>query len=186
MSSWCRGRDICTPISKSDEELRNNYGGRSMNYGFFQKFYNHMPATEVMEKIPDLWNIAYKFSVDRHPYDKVLSLSSFRLGRKGDYSKDEIDVEINKTISEKNYLNYQLYTNPRGDVMVDKVFKYEEFWPEIERLAIDLGVSVPEARPAAKANYRKDFVNRDLLSSEQIRNIQIDANREFELFGWDR
>src|SRR5689334_9226854 len=37
-------------------------------------FYNHMPAAEIRAKLtPELWASAFKFTVERHPFEKVVS-----------------------------------------------------------------------------------------------------------------
>ncbi len=39
-----------------------------------EKFYNHMPASEVKNQVPTgVWNGYFKFCVERNPWDKVLS-----------------------------------------------------------------------------------------------------------------
>ena len=50
LSSWCRDRDICSPVLPEDEELRQQMGGSARNFSDAEgkvRFYHHMPAGEV-------------------------------------------------------------------------------------------------------------------------------------------
>ena len=48
------------------------------------KFYNHMPAREVKQRVPvDVWNGYFKFCVERNPWDKVLSHYHMHAAREG-------------------------------------------------------------------------------------------------------
>src|SRR5215831_3026976 len=48
------------------------------------KFYNHMPAREVKQRVPvDVWNGYFKFCVERNPWDKVLSHYNMHAAREG-------------------------------------------------------------------------------------------------------
>ena len=104
LSAWCTDEDICTTITPVDEMERHRFGGAPRNFstrpdleedmrqairdGDIDRIwavrremkdhvvhYNHMPAAEVRRALPDLWERAFKFCVERHPYEKVVSLA---------------------------------------------------------------------------------------------------------------
>jgi len=195
LSAWCSGRDICTPISEADEAMRANYGGSPINYsrGLIARllrrrdFYNHMPATDVRAALPALWSSAITFAVDRHPYEKVVSLAYFYLGRSHgvDNVTDELlSEQISTVVSTKKYLNFPLYTE-NGSVIVDELVPYAAAWRQVEDLARRIGREMPTELPQAKTQYRKDLRPAEaILSDRHMRQIRQDAAAEFELFGW--
>ncbi len=157
-----------------------------MNYrGWFgAKYVSHMHASAVRKRLNGFWERAYTFAVDRHPYDKVLSQSAFRLGRQGSYTPDDLIQEIDNLLATDRYLNYPLYTY-NGSVIVDQVVRYEELWDHLKSLAERTGNPFPHTLPMAKGQFRNDFVTRELLTPQQKRDIQKGAEFEFSLLGWD-
>ena len=188
LSSWCSGRDICTPIPPEDETIRAGFGGAARNFrgpGGAASFYNHMPATDVRAALPGLWSRAFTFSVDRHPYEKVVSRAWWNIGRRGGSPEKELAREIEKAIATKNYLNFPLYCEG-GRIIVDEVWRYEEMWERLAALAERLGLAIPEAPPRAKSGHRRDpRPAREVLSEDQRRRIAEDARIEFDLLGYE-
>src|SRR6266853_2216861 len=103
LSKHCGPRDIVTPIGPPVEGHQpRNYEGfinpipaileRPGKFFFalrhsmtsHEKFYNHMPAREVRNRVPaDIWNAYFKFCVERNPWDKVLSHYYMHAAREG-------------------------------------------------------------------------------------------------------
>jgi hypothetical protein len=185
LSTWCSGRDICTPITVEDEKLRSAYGGAAMNYsGHKLPCTNHMPASDVREVVPDLWATAFKFAVDRHPYEKVISRAWWNIGRRRGNPDNELKEEIDLAIETKSYVNFPIYTIG-GKVAVNELVRYEEMWPRIERLAHSIGRVLPNL-PNAKGAYRADRrPAKDVLTLPQRRKIMQDASIEFELLDYE-
>lgn len=187
LSSWCSGRDICTPIPPEDEAIRAGFGGRARNFrgpAGGARFYNHMLAADVREALPGLWSRAFKFAVDRHPYEKVVSRAWWNIGRRGG-SPEELDAEIETAIETRTYLNFPLYCEG-GRVIVDEVWRYEEMWQRLAELGRRLGQSIPDVPPRAKGGHRRDRrPAREVLTSDQRARIAEDASVEFELLGYE-
>ena len=186
LSSWCGEADICSPITTDDEEIRRAYGGRAQNYRDGDgsiRFFNHMPAAEIAEALPDLWSTALKFTVDRHPYEKVVSRAWWNIGKRG-RPESEFASEIDKAIDSKSYLNWPLYAEG-GQVLVDEVWRYEDMWSRLDDLAAKLSLPAPRSLPQAKGQHRKDRrPAQEILTSAQRRRIHEDARFEFELLGY--
>ena len=197
LSSWCSGEDICSPIPPEDERIRQALGGAPRNFAApdgTTKFYNHMPATEIQAALPELWADAFKFSLERHPYEKVVSRAWWNVGRKGGLNKlallwgrrETISAEIEKVIQDRSYLNFELYTKDRK-LLVDEVWPHHEMNDRLAKLARRLGVPTPPALPRAKGGYRKDTrPAREVLTKDQRDQIYEGAAFEFELMGYDR
>ena len=186
LSSWCTGRDICTPISPEDELIRRQFGGAARNHlGLWgrQKFYNHMPARQVRRRLPLLWRRAATIAVERHPYEKVVSLAWFQLAQRG-LDEGRIGREIDAVIAERLYLNHPLYAW-KGRLLVGQIWEYAEAWTRLEELAGRLGVALPAVPPRAKSRFRKDQrPAQEILSTAQRAAIRDDARFEFELMGY--
>ena len=187
LSSWCSGRDICTPITIEDEAIRASFGGRARNFrgsGGEILFYNHMPAADIRAALPGLWRQAFTFAVDRHPFEKVVSRAWWNIGRRGG-APEEIGREIEATIAKKSYLNFPLYCAGEK-VIVDEVWRYEEMWDRLATFAGRLGQTVPDAPPRAKGGHRRDRrPAREVLTQEQRARIAVDACVEFQLLGYE-
>jgi hypothetical protein len=187
LSSWCEGRDICTPIPAEDEAIRAGFGGKARNFRAAGgvSFYNHMPARDIREALPGLWSRAFKFSVDRHPYEKVVSRAWWNIGRRGGSPDAELAAEIDTAIETKSYLNFPLYCEA-GRVIVDEVWRYEEMWERLAALGQRLGKAIPDVPPRAKGGHRRDRrPAREVLSEGQRARIAEDARVEFELLRYE-
>jgi hypothetical protein len=187
LSAACSGRDVCTPISPADEPLRAEHGGRARNHRDWlgrRKFYNHMPCAEVERLLPQLWRTAFRFTVERHPYEKVVSLAWFRAGSDGG-SGSRIAAQIESEIARGDYLNHPLYTIG-GRVAVDEVWEFDRLSNHVRVAAQRLGLDPEAALPRAKSGFRKDKRPAvEVLTSAQRRRIRDDAAFEFELMGYE-
>jgi hypothetical protein len=188
LSSWCAGRDICTRVPPADEAIRTTYGGQARNFRRADgsvRFFNHMPATEVRRELPKFWAAAFKFTVDRHPYEKVVSRAWWNIGRRGGSPEAELADEIELAVRNKSYLNFPIYTAD-GELLVDELWRYDDMWPRLDSLADRLGLPAPAQPPRAKAQHRKDpRPARDVLTEDQRAQIYEDARLEFDLLGFE-
>jgi hypothetical protein len=147
-------------------------------------FYGHMPAERVRARLPDLWEEAFKFTIERHPYEKVVSRAYWWTRSHDD--KRPIAEIIEDVIDAKNLSDKHLYAE--GDrVIVDQVFHFDVLWDRIAELAQSLGKSLPDQLPWAKAYTRADRRSaREILSTSQRRKIAERCAFEFELMGFER
>lgn len=215
LSTWCSGHDICIPITAEDEILRRAFGGQPMNFcqdGALSReflkaldggdpnvidagyrrlrahllFRNHDPASKVKTALPDLWRGGFTFAVDRHPYEKVISLAYWRLARRWGGDTTGFSAVLEDAIESEDYVNYPLYADTNG-LLVDAVFRYEDMWKEIGALGARIGRLLPKSLPTAKARFRQDRrPARELLSPSQRQRISEKCAPEFELLGWSQ
>lgn len=189
LSAWCEDPDICSPVTPPDERLRHAYGGAARNFTADDgslRFFNHMPATAIRTALPELWSRAFKFTVERHPYEKVVSRAWWNIGRRGGDAERELGPEIERAIERRSYLNFPLYSDD-GAVLVDEVWRYEEMWDRVALLSARIGVQPPDRPPRAKAEHRQDRrPARDVLTKPQRDRIYADARIEFDLLGFER
>lgn len=196
LSSWCRDNDICSPVPPEDERIRHAFGGQARNFESQEgevRFFNHMPASDIARELPELWNKSFKFTVERHPYEKAISRAWWNLGRKGGLRRLDVfglthkrafKKEIDDVIERQTYLNFPLYS-VNGQVLVDEIWPYEQMWDRLGSLGALLGMPVPPSIPRAKGGYRKDRrPARVILTPAQRDRIYTDARLEFDLLGF--
>ncbi|WP_018139574.1 MULTISPECIES: hypothetical protein [unclassified Thioalkalivibrio] len=147
-------------------------------------YYGHMPAESVAAKLPELWENALTFTVERHPYEKVVSRAYWwTRSRNDDRNIDDIieDVIADPRLSDK-------YLYARGDrILVDRVIMFDRLWEEVSEIITAFGGSVSQRRPAAKGYTRKDRRSAaEILSDSQKRRVRDRCAFEFEVFEFAR
>ena len=202
LSSICGENDIITPISPDDEEKRKQLGFRgAQNYKVQKKFYsrfewygkglitnekvfkNHLTARQVRNWLDkDVWNEYYKFSLERNPFDKVVSLYNY-LG--GDKRFESIS---NFILSGKMHgcTDFDHYTYG-GIPVLDEIFKFENLNDLIQRLEkrLELKFSLDIKDLKTKSRYRnKQQSYQDVLSKEDRMAIEMAFAREIKYFGY--
>ena len=198
LSKICGKDDIISPISPQDELMRKKLGIYAQNYNIplgkynrlnwaelFLKFnrkiyYNHMPATEIREYVGEnIWNSYYKFCFERNPFDKIIS----------HYYNRHRDEDINiKSYIEKGHMRwikgFDMYTDG-GNVIVDKIYKYEHLDDALEDISRKIGCKVELESYKAKGNFRKDRRNySEILSETEKEKIAIMFAREIKLLNY--
>lgn len=165
--------DIITPISDADERVRNNLGYRGpQNYrlplrqhnlrelaaaviGRGKKYYNHMPGLEVRNLIGDeVWNSYYKFCFERNPFDRVISL--YFWCHKSEPRPTLMEFLESRHIGLLTARGLSLYTSTNGDVIVNKVGRFETLIQDLETFRRDIGIPEPLELPFTKSSHRKD------------------------------
>jgi hypothetical protein len=149
-----------------------------------RRFWNHMPVSEVRDLIPaERLRGVTTFTIERHPYEKVVSLAHFSRNNRHNRGKD-LPAVIDTVLDEKRYLNYPQYTI--GDELaVDRVLRHDRLMDDLNQLMRDLGLPVIAELPTAKAGFRSTRTPAaDVLSAAQKARIRADARFEFERFGY--
>src|ERR1043166_8142252 len=200
LSQQCGPDDVVTPVGPPvDEHQPRNYSGfvnpvpeildhpakifSALRHMFSQKkFYNHMPATLVRERVSrDAWGNYFKFCVERNPWDKVLSHYHMHAARSGGaLSLDDYLAQG------KLPINYPRYTDSSGEkIIVDRVLRYENLNRELTEVFAKLGVPFSGALGVkAKSGYRQDRTPYQQVFNDRQRAIVEKAfAREIELHG---
>jgi hypothetical protein len=99
------------------------------------KFYSHMGAED-----PDFWANAFKFTVERHPYEKTVSKAFFKLGPHA--SPERFPEMLDKILRKENYATIQYYSI-NNKIVVDDIVKLENLKSDLERVASKVGVALP-------------------------------------------
>jgi hypothetical protein len=147
------------------------------------KFYNHMPAREVKQRVPvDAWNGYFKFCVERNPWDKILSHYHMHAARElGSLSLDEYLARGRFPI------NYFRYTDRSGrKVILDRIVRYERLLAELGEVFSQLNIPFEGTLGlAAKSEYRTDRrPYQEVFDDEQRRIVEKAFAKEIELHGY--
>jgi hypothetical protein len=172
LSRYCDANDILSKIGHRDEPKRAalGYQGPANNlepddgslrshfrrwrHGPQQRFWNHMPAREVREKIgAETWNSYFKFCFERNPWDRAISAYHWENRSKSnlpDFYEYLGELERRDLLS-----NYDTYAID-GKIAVDRVYMYEDLEASLDDIARRLGLPGPLELPEAKRGVRRD------------------------------
>jgi hypothetical protein len=202
LSKQCGSSDIVTPIFPPVE------GHQSRNYqGFINpipeilerpgklfsalrqaitsrdKFYNHMPASEIRNRVPaQIWDSYFKFCVERNPWDKVLSHYHMHAARAGG------SLSLDEYLARGRFpINHFRYTSDSGaKIVVDRVLHFESLSAELSEVFLQLNVPFDGTLGVkAKSEYRTDRRPYQLVFNDEQRRIVENAfAKEIELHGY--
>lgn len=201
LSQICSDNDIVTPIFPHIEPhvARNFHGiwnplpellGKNTNgirkelrdYIQHKKFYNHIPALKIKNRVPkDIWNNYYKFCVERNPWDKTISDYHMKNDRSGG------NLSLSNYLENGPFcLNLPKYTDTEGNLIVDRVIKYESLMEELDEIFHQLGIPFKGSLGVkAKSEHRQDRVSyREIYSKEQKELIKNIFSKEIALHGY--
>lgn len=209
LAEVCGPDDIVTPLGPIDELLRGNGQPICRNFAFDPSverdlktailaddkrnyararkncdFYNHMTAAKIKEQVaPDFWNSAYKFTAERHPYEKAVSGAYFNYRP---WKHGEFVQHLDIFVREGTYGSFDYYSID-GKPVVDDFIRQETLQADLKRIGAKLGFPVPDELRRMKTNSRKDTrPARDILSAVQKDIVFEHCMREFELLGFQR
>lgn len=159
--------------------------------------YLHEPARGVRRAVrPAVWNEYIKIAVERHPYDRVISMWQWRTRQHE--QRPSIDRFLRFLEQEKQAAvdwrgrgsKWQLYSNwpiyAIGDeVVADQLIRWEDLAVELPKILAELGIhSIQLGRH--KARNRDPEATLDLLDDEARERIYRLYQREFETLGYER
>jgi hypothetical protein len=202
LSKYCGPGDVLTPVTPPIEGHQpRNYEGfinpipeilqrpgkffSALQHSIFsrEKFYRHMPASEVQKRVPaEVWNSYFKFCVERNPWDKVLSHYHMHATREGG------SLSLDEYLARGRFpINYFRYTDRAGTkIIVDRVLRYENLMAELGEVFSQLDIAFDGTLGvAAKSEYRTDRrPYRQVFNDEQRRIVEKAFGKEIELHGY--
>jgi hypothetical protein len=186
LSQHCGPEDIVTPIRPyvAPHKARNWRGYfnplpeyRILGAGEYmattrrllkrKRFYNHMRGEVLRSRIPaDIWDNYYKFTVERNPWDKIVSHYYDRAAR------NEGGLTFEEYLARGKFpLNYPIYTSGTEEprLLVDTVVRYENLTEGLGEVFDRLGIPFSGSLGVrAKGGWRRDRRPcQDFYSTEQ-------------------
>ena len=215
LSKYCGPEDIITPVLPEEEPLREKIGGKGpQNFEVplgeanvrqqirqlilqrkpKEKFSEHLPAQKIRDRIPDaVWRDYFKFTIVRHPYDRIVS--SFYFARKMIprlkldlyYDLDDLDQYLRYRAGDINH-NWHLYTE-NDELLVDHVVRLERLEEDLARVSKEIGLehNLHEDMTSivTKSNFRpKESRKQNPLNAEQRALIDTLCTKEMALCGY--
>lgn len=203
LSRFCGPKDVITPISADDEQLRSDRGFRGPQnflvspWNFTLKdwarfairgerqqcYFNHMSASAIKGYVGErVWSNYYKFCFERHPCERVISLYFHAYRQEPRPTMWEyLNSPMPLTLKSAGFGNYTI----DGRIAVDRVCLYENLQQELEKIGTRLGLPEPLELPRAKGALRKDKRPfHEILSEREIEKVRELFQQEFELFGY--
>ena len=96
----CEGDDIVDDGGVGEQRYRDMIEARKLKLLRAKRrgrFYNHMPAVDIRAALgQDVWNEYFKFSIERHPYEKVVSHIFF-------HARDRKDWDFDRELEPSGY-----------------------------------------------------------------------------------
>jgi len=180
----CGDDDIITPVSPDDEILGASLGARGPQNFMLPdvSLRNHLPAREIKTLLgPDIWDSYYKFTIERNPFDKAISLYYWSCRNR------EILPPIGDFLakcSQESISNWDIYTID-GKMTVNTIVRYEHLRADLEKVETAIGHKIPPL-PNAKSTQRLDRRNyKDVLSEEDMSIVMRKCLNELEYFNWN-
>jgi hypothetical protein len=148
-----------------------------------EKFYRHMPASEVQQRVPSrVWNSYFKFCVERNPWDKVLSHYHMHAAREGG------SLSLDEYLARSRFpINHFRYTDGSGArIIVDRVVRYENLLAELAEVFSQLNIPFNGTLGvAAKSEYRTDRrPYQEVFNDDQRKIVEEAFAKEIELHGY--
>jgi len=200
LSRYCGPDDVITPIQSGDERTRILSGGLSARNYFIQpwkysradavevlktrraaQFRNHSSAHFVRAHVPpEIWETYFKFTIERNPWDKVISWYYWQHRTQ---PRPTIS-EFLRTPVAARIRGYDLYTIS-DELAVDRVFFFENLDRDMKELGGIFGLSGALDLPKTKSRHRDDRrPYREVLSDEDRDVVAEIYAREIALFGY--
>ena len=151
LAQSCTEHDIVTPILPENPQHRpRNYAGPDG----VALFYNHMTAAELRERLPRDFERLYRFCFERHPIDKCLSHFAMLLNSPL-HSNARTPRTWGEYLARGDFpIDTARYTDDSGNLLVDKIYRYEELAWAVSDIAAKTGVPNRTLAAREKSTFR--------------------------------
>ena len=176
LSKFANTDDVITEVSPRDEEIRAAAGGRRANNKVNSiDFYNHMPATLVRQLLGRrIWDSYLSFTIERNPWDKVVSMFFHRVGRRTSCTTLSQFIESGEF---KDANNFGLYSENQSPI-VSYVGKYEVLDSDLNYVFAQAGLPFSGLSTSPKSQFRPKADNFRAYYTESDRDAVERAYRE--------
>jgi hypothetical protein len=138
----------------------------------------------------DFWDSAFKFTSERHPYEKAVSLA-YMSWSKGDARRqkranNDFSSYLDTVVQKGRYAGFPLYSI-EGQSVVDDFIRLETLTADLQRVGKRLGIGIPDELPNERSDSRTDRrPASQILSGQQKEAVWNHCRREFEILGYER
>ena len=147
------------------------------------KYGPHQSARVVQHRVQKrVWKNYLKFTVERNPYDKMVSMYFMNWGKDGT-ERPGRSFEDWVRRGENIPVNYPLYTW-KNKIIVDRVLRYENLDEELSTLYAELEIPFNGLNEKAKGNYRAGGSYRDIHTRFTRKRTEELFKAELDLMGY--
>jgi hypothetical protein len=156
-----------------------------------EPFHTHTSAAKIKPYIRRrFWRDAFKFTSERHPYEKAVSLAYYQASKQDRTIEErpnqprEFEKLLDTVVRFGRYASYPLYSID-GIPVVSDFIRYESIESDLKRIAEKLGFDLPPL-DEFKSNHRQDRrPAREILTAAQKETVYRFCKPEFELLGYE-
>ncbi len=141
----------------------------------------HALPPAIIASVPDLWERAFRFTSERHPYEKAISRARFRYKSEAGAFSDHLERIV---FGDRKYAGHPYYIRD-GVLLVHGFIRYETLQEDYDGVARRFGIE-PVNLPRARHVEYERVPARDVLTPPQRAFIYEQCAPEFELLGWER
>ena len=154
-------------------------------------FYNHMPATRVIEQVGRrTWDSYLTFTFERNPWDKVASAFFWQRGGEADPEDFRAWVASRAPASTRIYsvagtlpVDFPRYSLDGRTIGVDLVGRFEHLADDLQSVLDQVGLAGAEL-PRSKSGTRPTIPLRDLYDDETAERVAVAFSKEIDTFGY--
>jgi len=152
-----------------------------------KRLVTHIKISDIRHMIrDDIWDRLYKFTSERHPYEKAVSYAYFKHRNRALRKHPEFEDWLDHAVREGEYASFPVYSID-GRSVADDYIRLESIETDIRRVSQRVGFPVPKVVPVRRATERSDKrPAREILSAEQRDIVFEHCRPEFELLGYER
>ena len=143
-------------------------------------YWAHINARHLRATLPaEIWNSYYKVSIERNPWDRMVSHYYYRYP--DERRRPPFEATVRKTHRSKNFAIYSI----DGEIAVDKLMKYETLASDLRAFLDRVGAPSDLSIPFTNASVRGDGRNyRSLYDDETKEIVRRVHQREIEYCGY--
>lgn len=223
LSKYAGPEDIITPITPRDELVRIEFGNPCQNFsssrcgeveyveslrngevdylpGWVKKsqvYFNHMTYSQIKELLPSELETYHTVSIERHPFEKAVSLANFLIGYKRyvsgsvleattDQIREKISGLIENGLMRDKIRNWDVYTD-KGIMRVGTMLRFDQLQADFEAFCKKVGLEgQAQILPKTKVGQRdKKLPAHEVLTASQRAAIKEICAEEFDYFGYE-
>lgn len=159
----------------------------------FPNFKQHMDAREIREAVGrKIWDKYYKFTIERNPYDRLVSFYKWRSHRFGlqctfeDFAHSLLNGTRRFGSAESGFSNRPFYLDNSYNICVDKVIMFEQLENDLNETLSSIGLQGnPAYLPNLKSNIRDGQSYRDFYTDQLLQLARNKFSLEERIFGYD-
>ena len=186
-------RSYSIKLYKSTSRLLNLNWSDLNKYSFKPIFTQHMTVRLICEAIrSEVWNNYYKFTIERNPYDRLVSFYLWRKYRYGfDYSFKEfvtgiLDKDDTSVPGSHGFSNKPFYLDNSCNICVDSIIQFENLQEDLNQVLKDIGINPTRINlPHYKSKIRDKGNYQDYYDDYTLSIAREAFKLEEKLFGYE-